>query len=894
MQEETMHNIKDILAVQGFRNDDLVRFGIKDATMPNGHNWKQSSYSIDRIIRELANQSNHLNYYISHAKHSGGNFTKKNFSEIVEMVIDIDYGPYHNKPSEYDTKQEALAAAIKLPKPTLVIHTGGGLQVHYRFRNRLKLPEHQKRFEEVTERLEKHIGADSCYATGHTFRLAFTKNHKAGAPVRDVEIEEINENIDYTLEELEQWCTDHGVKKYTKTIIKTKKRNRKMKRKKKSPGRDRSALAFKEIERIIRKHPELREKEVYNHLKDKLLFNHYVAKGGRELARKYFKRDFKRCKYKLTNARIPTPPNEVVKLKYTHGITEELNTTRNLFYSKVFAPTTPSLDISLSLMEELYLSGEKSILNFPCASGKTTAAMILAANYASPKNRMWIVTQKVKDVKEIAKQLRKIGANALEWHGWNSKCPIPREEFMKKKAKESCSACPKKCTAHHKYLSKTPWDNEDCDILVTTHSHWQATVSNEKFSPSLKFVIVDEAPGLMEYFTIDDKVKKDILSLFQYDAKLSKTFKTDIDKAIDTCDDGGCHKIASFNCLRKRNEINQYIHKLQEKEEEKEEEKISSELLGVVKSFINFFNTEEIYGMTQRLNWKDKTTFIRGEVDLRTNVPHMVLDGSALMNDVYWEGFKIYESDDLKQKYPNTTIDVVDDNPSKTKLRTRKSFDSLLQKVKEAIEKHPSVLQDKDPVVIFSNKELSNDKELLDNIEMLHKMVNEMGLPLIDMFRGEHIGSNRAQKAVLCAVGMSLFNDISYYVLRTALVTHSEIDAERIWKKVFGSPNMRNGGFVDFDIQQTYCRAVVVDLYQTIMRGCVRLNPEAHYNVVCVLSGPEIFQILSNELDGATFNYEHSEVVKALLQGKSDTEILEEHNIKRNCLTTLKATLNLS
>ena len=610
-----------------------------------------------------------------------------------------------------------------------------------------------------------------------------------------------------------------------RTIFEVKnKRNRKIRRKK-STGEDRSNQLFTIIEEMIEAKPDITEKEVHKRLKDKRLYNHYVAKGGRKSAREYFRQDFRRIKYKQINSRIPAPPNEVVKLAYMHEPTEELKATRKLFNKKVFDTGTPRLDISLSLMEELYLNGEKSILNFPCASGKTTAAIILAATYASSKNRMWIVTQKVQDVKRIAEQLRSLGANALEWHGRVEDCPVPRKMLVTKKAKEFCTICTKKCTAHHKYIAKSPWDNEDCDILVTTHSHWQATISYEKFNSSIKFVIVDEAPGLMEYFTIDEEIREDILSLFKYNARLASYFKTDLDKVKHKCDDGGCHRIDSFDCIRKSQEISQCIHKLLE------DEKISLELFGLIKSFISFFNSEEIYAMTQRLGNDYKTTFIRGEVDLRTDIPHMVLDGSALMNDVYWEGFKIYECDDLKQRYPHTTIDVVDDNPSKVKLRRSETFNSLLEKVKESIEKHPSVLKDKAPVIIFRNKELSNDKELLNNIQSLQEMVSQMGLPLIDMCRGEHIGSNRAQDAVLCAIGMSLFNDIAYYVLRTALVTHSGIGAKRIWKIRFNYPNLKNGGFADAEIQQTYCRSVVVDLYQTIMRGCVRLNPEAHYNV---------------------------------------------------------------
>ena len=84
-----------------------------------------------------------------------------------------------------------------------------------------------------------------------------------------------------------------------------------------------------------------------------------------------------------------------------------------------------------------------------------------------------------------------------------------------------------------------------------------------------------------------------------------------------------------------------------------------------------------------------------------------------------------------------------------------------------------------------------------------------------------------------------------------------------------------SGGFASPEIQQTYCRAIVVDLYQTIMRGCIRNNPAEHYKVICAVSGLDIISVLKEELPGATFHYENEEIVDALLAGEAESKVIE-------------------
>ena len=56
----------------------------------------------------------------------------------------------------------------------------------------------------------------------------------------------------------------------------------------------------------------------------------------------------------------------------------------------------------------------------------------------------------------------------------------------------------------------------------------------------------------------------------------------------------------------------------------------------------DFFSSPEVYGVRENRGWNETLTFIRGTVDLQTSIPHLILDGSALMSDVRWRGFHIF------------------------------------------------------------------------------------------------------------------------------------------------------------------------------------------------------------------------------------------------------------
>lgn len=867
-------SIQKFFKIVGFKENDYI---VKSSKYADGKGWCPIPQKVlDYCAYIERGNLPELNLYYSHATHSGATtdrgiaFTKENsFDEIVCLVIDIDYGPHH-KDAPFQTLEEAIDASKILPPPTVVIHSGGGLQLVYRFRNRIRGDAGKLKYKEVYKSLSLQVYSDSCQGIGHAFRLPFSTNYKTGVPSRAVEILDIFPKNDYTLEELEAWCKSHrftitpaGECKRKQIATKKAKKKKVTKRKKKSSGKDNSREAFLFIDNLLRSNPGIKERSLLALMKRQFFYEHYSAFG--ENAEKYCRQDIRRIRRKLTKEKRPQPFTKVKKLKYSgEPSSTKVEAMRESFNSVYDTSGNEKITICLSLMEQLYLKQIKGILNFPCASGKTTAAMILASAHASPDNRFWIVTYKIEDVKRIAESLQQTGCNAREWHGRTPECPIERLEFISEPRGFFCRKCANPCSAQQKYLAQDVWDAPDADVLVTTHSHWAAAVTQEKIPNSVKCVIVDESPTLMEYFSLDKATIMNFRKVLFPSFLLHECFKTDISFLQTMLSDGSCKKTPALNTLANAESIKKHLYLLLSKGG------ILPEIFEKMLIFLDFFSSSEIYGFKDGPNNNSTMTFIRGTVNLHTSIPHLILDGSALMSDVHWEGFHIFNCPELKQKYPQTTIQVINGNPTKAFLAHPKKFEQLTEAVLETV-------KPKNTLLLFRNKELRNDIELASNIENLRtRLLEKVDVKLLELNRGEHIGSNKGRTAQVNAICMSLFNTLSYYVLRTALVHHRDISTKEIWRIPFQIPAMkRNGGFVSEEIQETYCRAISLDLYQTILRGCIRDNPANNYNVICAVSGLDILFVLQEELPGATFQYENEKVVNALIAGEADSQIIK-------------------
>ena len=186
------------------------------------------------------------------------------------------------------------------------------------------------------------------------------------------------------------------------------------------------------------------------------------------------------------------------------------------------------------------------------------------------------------------------------------------------------------------------------------------------------------------------------------------------------------------------------------------------------------------------------------------------------------------------------------------------------------------------------NKNWQDNQNLYGNISRLLRLVHQKGCSLITLPRGEHIGSNSGREADISIIAMSLFSRISSYVLRTAIVLDEEIEKDRIWNirttqgKTTVIPRFsRDGSFFDKKINAEYLKSLERDLYQAILRGCIRDDSSAEYKVIALVSIPQLINLLKMDLPDAIINFVDNEVLNLYFQGYSETEISQMTGVPR-------------
>lgn len=149
---------------------------------------------------------------------------------------------------------------------------------------------------------------------------------------------------------------------------------------------------------------------------------------------------------------------------------------------------------------------EQSVISLPCATGKTTLAVLHAVCNAGKDNRFLIVVQNRDNIKDICKLFRRLGRikagvytgfNADECHGLTGE-NYSYKDCLRRHRDSKCRHCRKKRSC--RYGSSGSAFNHD--IVITTHqSYINLCEKNRDFSKWT--VIIDENPAVftVEVFT---------------------------------------------------------------------------------------------------------------------------------------------------------------------------------------------------------------------------------------------------------------------------------------------------------------------------------------------------------------------------------------------------------
>jgi len=717
---------------------------------------------------------------------------------------------------------------------------------------------------------------DNCHSSEHLFRLPFTNNCKDLNNIRPVEIIESND-IGYTIDDFQALIPANfnphccGIAPTVKPV--SKKQTKKViselpvflkKWWKKYKAFDRSAKTFKVIAGILSHYPAISDTTIFAACKkDKDIY----GQAGHWKSETALRKDIATIRQKVKAQAVkPMLPVEKIAISADYDLSH-LEPARQQFDLKRFSSRGKKFDITLAVMDKLYKSKASGILSLPCASGKTYSALIYIASIASPDKRIWLVSEKISDCIRNFNVLKAMGINASAFHGMDREiCQHKDNKQFWTDRKKHCQNCVNKCGAELKYISGQPYDYVDADIVCCTHQNYSSALSAGQL-PALDLIITDESPNLLETFSYKKSQLAVITTLLNRSHEKQAIFEADILYNIEEkLLTGGGKKIIPLQLMNYESEIKKYMFS------QLDSGFISESDAEFVLDFLNFFKNRNIYGyrgaekhIAANGDKKVETfNFMCGQVNISTNIQTIILDGSARNQSVKWNGFKIYECDELRVNNPNTTIHCLSHNPSQAKIANSTVFGALSDIAL-------NIIKGGEQVLIFSNKQMN--KKIQSQVANLIMTIAGKGCSITYLPRGQHIGSNKGMAAESTIITMSLFTTVADYVLRACVFNDTDIAHEEIFNEQ-GMPKFnKNGHWDNAMIQDQYIRTLERDLYQAILRGCIRNNPATDYNVIALISSPEIISTLQEDLPDAKIVLSDEPVIQMYLDGKSEPEI---------------------
>lgn len=863
----------------------------------NGGRWRNYFMTVGELCDEIDGKpipQDTCIYYTCGSLHWRGRRREKGCIESMkELVLDIDFKVIDaDDYTVAETKAKELLAI--LPKPTALVHSGNGYHVHYRlytpsvwvdfpddnfgdfFRRlhgtngywRKQYTVDKGEYEAVYQRLVAYYNTqfpaylDTCQSCEHVFRLPYTYNCKDLQNLKPVKVIETND-VKYTLDDFRKLVPDDFKCEVYKTDTEASRATIKAvcKRAVKTCGIDRSKAVFGVVNRVMELMPTVSDVTLCSVLREFPQLTERYA-DDTEL-RKDVRRIMTKTVPQAISAILPTTR---MTLEDDYSLVH-IEGQRQTFDSLVFSTrgsNEAKFDSMLQVYDRLWGDGTSGIISVPCSSSKTYSALIyasyVAAQLAGWNKKIWFVSEKIEDCTRNAETLTKLGARAIAYHGQPSYCKMTHIDFVNGKP---CKACQTPCGAVYKYVKGLATTLNQCEVLCCTHKFLAGELAKGE-AVNADLVIIDESPSLFECYELDENTIALIRQhLGKAEGCLDFLFEKEVDAKIrNVLTDKGTHKIEPLDLSEFSNAVKvAYINV-------KNDLWRAAEKLEAVLGFFSFFKySTNVYGTATA---DGKYRFIAGSVDVSIpNAVTWVLDGSARNQLTKWQGMQIIEVPSLVTAFPNTVVKLIQGNSTKSALGKQATRDALTEAAKE-LKPCKSIL--------FANKSI--DGEAKKTAEAVEGALTAIGCDVINMTRGEHIGSNKGREAEANLICMSLFTDVSDYALRASLYYGTEIAEADIYGtqqrqdgKTFDYVKLNRGGFTHSQMRDVMTREMERDLYQTIMRGCIRDSADADYTVVAVVSEPATIQTLADDLPGATITCVGDDVITLWLEGKTNDEI---------------------
>lgn len=619
------------------------------------------------------------------------------------------------------------------------------------------------------------------------------------------------------------------------------------------------------VAKIVETDTNIKTEAIVKYVKSKKeLYAHYKSEEK-------LRSDIIRICSKLKLADESHPPMEEKDIVPEKNYIEMAESARSIFDNVHFNTRKENFDLTLGLICKCHQEKQNAILNLPCSSGKSCMSIVYAAYLANKRKRVWLVSEKIQSCKGNAKFLKKMGISAVAYHGRDSSlCMVPSKGFFA--GKKPCKKCSNQCGAELKYLNtgNNKFDYPDAKVVCCTHANYMNALSSDQLPNDLDLIIIDESPDTLNEIILNDENISLLYSLVEnhqnyYEKHQFEKYIRDITQFKDM----GTHSVSPLNPLLVSNILRFAFIKFQSGD-------LTEEEFSFINSFFLFFKNEHIFGMCNETeNHKNAFHFMSGMTKLRCDIPTVILDGSAKNQVARWENFIIVSCSKLEKTYPNTTLHLIKATPSKKKL-SQETVAKKLQCLTEEL-LHPN-----DKAIIFQNK------NPVGPVKILKDIANKTGASYVIMQRGEHIGSNLGKQCNKAVIAMSIFTTVANYALRASIVNDKEIPEGEIFDVYQGHPYPAydGNGFRNKDINHQFILAVERDLYQAIMRGCIREDNTNSYDVVALIESYSVISYLMNDLPGVKIIAEDNNILNLFLQGHTISQIKKETNKPQSTISS--------
>lgn len=860
-------NLQEYFERLGFSDDDTIAIDVKPA---KAGRWQTYIWLLGEVLAigsDAIFAADSCVYYACASFQEGSrNRKKESVKSVKELVIDIDF-----KAIDFEDRDNAekLADVLveTLPEPTVKVHSGNGLHLHYALIDSAGNPGVDKDdFESVYKRVIEYFNSQfpnhidkSVWGCNHLFRLPFSHNCKDVLNPKPVTIL-ASSCRKYTLADFAALIPSEIEMPLLSRTEEVRHTIRAVSRRELTKcGIDRSKAIFAIVNRVM---------ELFPTAGDTTLIS--VIKEFPELTERYknddkMREDVRRIMIKSHSAITSILPVETMRLIDGYQYDIELGVKRELFDKNIFSTlgtNESKFDAMLQIYDRLFDDAKSGIISVPCSSSKTFSALIYVSSIADRlkqyHEKIWFVSEKIDDCRRNAEVLTALGARAIAYHGQPQSCNVQRREFL---AGQPCKSCETPCGAVNRYLHGLAVTLNKCEVLCCTHKFFANELAKGN-DPNATLIVIDESPSLLESYELDSNTVSTIKDHLSRATYLDTLFEHELRKIKDVCIDKGTYRIEPLELDDFTDSI-KLAHMNAQRGYSGSIEKLESVL-----GFFTFFNySDNVFG-TKIGDGHFK--FLAGKIDISLpNSIVWILDGSAKNQLTKWQDMTVIEVPDLQVSFPNLKVNLIPGNSTKSALgrtRTRRALVDSTSKIPAG------------NTILFSNK--TPDGDALKTVDDVASVLTAKGNTIINMTRGEHIGSNKGRAANSNLICMSLFSDVADYALRASIYYNREFRESDLYGTQiskdgteFQYVRMNNGGFENLMLRNIMTRSIERDLYQAIMRGVIRDNPQADYTVVAIVSDQAIITTLAEDLPEATITCQGQEIIELWLSGMANKDI---------------------